>query len=263
MFRRQNNDDVVVVLILARMMNDVVQQQQQEPPKGFDLTHNAVPEALWDEIRTWLNLDWNDAQLGLGTSTTVATASFTTSRNSSSSNNNNNIPWEISTPEQNRPVAQFGFRYDYVRDVVVVDDDDDDNATPPIPQVLQKLLQLYDNNDDSFPPFTQCIINAYGPNATAHIPWHADDAAFGPVVLVYTFGAARPLHLRRRRRPRKDDSTAIAFDHYTALPRHLSCYRLQDEARYEWQHAVLPVNDDNNNREWRISITFRSLGGKI
>lgn len=183
-----------------------------------------------------------------------------------SSANKKDIPWEISTREQNRPVAQFGFRYDYVRDVVVINDSDNDNdatvkndeSTPTIPPVLQKMLHCHDKDTSRF---KQCIINAYGSNDTAHIPWHKDDAAFGPLILVYTFGAARPLHLRRRRRQPTEgcgndteEEEEAQYDYFTAFPRHLSCYILSGEARHEWEHAV-PAGS-----AWRISITFRSLG---
>ena len=137
------------------------------------------------------------------------------------------IPWEMGA--QNRQVAQFGFRYDYQQDMV-----DTTTPTPPIPPALRSLLDI--------PPYlTQCIINKYEPDIL--IPWHIDDLSFGPSILVYSFGEARPLMMRR----------ANHHDvQYQAIPSHCSKYILTDEARYEWEHMV-PTGKGH-----RTSFTFRS-----
>ena len=131
-------------------------------PSGFYLKHNAVSRETWNEIRDWLDLDLEDPKLGLS-----GDSRLQQQRDASNETKKFRIPWEASTAEQNRPVAQFGFRYDYVRDVV--DMDDGDSATPPIPDILQRLLLTPlasssgggTNEQDEIirqETFTQCII---------------------------------------------------------------------------------------------------------
>ncbi len=93
-----------------------------DPPHGFILIENAVPEATWEILQTWIDSNWLDAEH-------IA------------------IPWQ--TGAQNRTVAQFGFHYDYINDRV-----DKTTPTAPIPLKLKELLDI----DKSF---TQCIINRY------------------------------------------------------------------------------------------------------
>lgn len=203
------------------------------PPPGFFLAHESVSTSTWEEIRTWLQLDLTDPHLGLNLNNLP--------------DNSEVIPWEVSTQAQNRPVAQFGIRYDYAQDKVVTES----SATRPIPDILKRLLldQAWSSDPSSGLPapehFTQCIINVYGANTTSHIPWHKDDPAFGNVICVYTFGESRPLKLRRMDMNR--------YTHYTAQPRHLSRYVLSGDARELWEHSV-PTGCG-----WRISITFRSM----
>jgi alkylated DNA repair dioxygenase AlkB len=145
---------------------------------------------------------------------------------------------------QNRRVAQYGCRYDYQLDIV-----DTATQTPPIPQFLKTVLlnpsaEVLENHDISVDDFSQCIINEYTDPGTI-IPWHKDHSDFGCVVLVFTFGDNRPLCLRQT-------EGGGGFTHYTALPRHGSCYILTGAARYEWEHCV----PEGNGR--RISFTFRS-----
>lgn len=177
--------------------------QQELPPRGFELFDGAVSWDAWLVLQEWIQTN----QL----------------RDESVP-----IPWEIGA--QNRPVAQFGFRYDYEQDTV-----DTTTPTRPIPPALLHLLDIP-------PHFTQCIINKYEPDIST-IPWHMDDLSFGPSILVYSFGEARPLLLRR---------ATNHEERYQAIPSHCSKYVLQDEARYEWEHMV-PTGKGH-----RTSFTFRS-----
>lgn len=178
--------------------------QAAPPPQGFELIPNAASEGAWSALQEWLETD-------------ILNGSLQT------------IAWEIGA--QNRRVAQFGFRYDYDKDVV-----DTTTPTPPIPSKLYKLLNI---------PlvYTQCIINTYPPDI--FIPWHKDDLQFGDTVLVYCFGEARPLLLR---------NVSNHSLQYTATAPHCSKYTLTGEARYEWEHMVPTGND------FRVSFTFRTLG---
>ena len=209
------------------------------PPPGFHLEHDVLPESAWEEIREWLCLDLADENLGIDLSTR---------RNSAGQI----IPWEASPQDQCRPVAQFGSAvYDYDADVVVAPCS---QANADIPPILKRLLLNNSGGNEetnaliASQKWSQCIINAYGANSTSHIPWHFDDPAFGPVVLVYTFGEARPLLMRKGD---ADDNMYM----YSAQPKHLSRYVLSGESREHWQHSV-PAGKD-----WRVSITFRTLCG--
>ena len=206
------------------------------PPPGFYLEHDVVPESAWKEIREWLCLDLADENLGIDVSKTR--------RNSAGQI----IPWEASPQDQCRPVAQFGSAvYDYGADVVVAPCS---QTNAHIPAILKRLLLSNGGGNEATnaliasQEWSQCIINAYGANSTSHIPWHFDDPAFGPIVLVYTFGQARPLLMRKGD---TDDNV------YSAQPKHLSRYVLSGESRDHWQHSVPAGND------WRVSITFRTL----
>ena len=199
------------------------------PPPGFHLEHDVLPEKAWEEIRGWLCLDLDDENLGIDTSKT-----------------NTCIPWEASPQDQCRPVAQFGrAKYNYEEDVVVAS-----AATNGIPPILKRLLLNISGGNDATnaliasQEWSQCIINAYGANSSSRIPWHFDDPAFGSIILVYTFGEARPLLMRKGD---TDDSI------YSAQPKHLSRYILSGESRDHWQHSV-PAG-----KGWRVSITFRTL----
>jgi hypothetical protein len=195
-----------------------------------------VPLSVWTEIRDWLGVD---PQLDLQQDDPSIWLF---------QNNKNQIPWERSTFSQNRPVAQFGAHYDYVQDKVVVDRSSTGGTSPlPIPEILQQLLQN-DGELSDVSSYTQCIINVYDSTTFSHIPWHVDDPAFGPTVVVYTFGQERPLYLRRK------SQNGHNYIHYTAYPRHLSRYILSNEARDLWEHSV-----PTGGTDWRISITFRSL----
>jgi alkylated DNA repair dioxygenase AlkB len=165
---------------------------------------------------------------------------------------------------QNRKVAQFGFfRYNY--DTSHVEEVTEDSH--PIPMILRRLLLescatkvLEKLADPTTTAFTQCIINVY--QADDIIPWHWDHVDFGPTVLVFTFGEARPLPMRRRLQPllyprsQCHDGEDEDFEYYTANPRHGSCYILSGPSRYQWEHSVPPGN------RFRLSITFRTLNGK-
>lgn len=88
----------------------------------------------------------------------------------------------------------------------------------------------------------QALLIRYDPGAG--IGWHRDRPIFDHVVGI-SLGAAATLRLRRR--------TAHGFDraHLPLAPR--SFYHLRDEARFEWEHSIAPME------QTRWSITFRSL----
>ena len=234
----------------------------KDKPKGFSLWKNAVSEEAWEEIRVYLGLTTSPCHLdqtdetktsrddidkdgvvssirirgfggdsnetdGVDSSAAVMSATTTTmtTTTTTTTTSKTQIPWESTPSPQNRPVAQFGFRYDYEKDVVVPQpttaDDDVGGGVPQIPDVFRRLLLQPHQNDikrklKSISEFTQCIVNVYRPTVRiatndstssedgktttttlcSSIPWHVDDPDFGPEILVYTFGETRPLHMR-------------------------------------------------------------------
>ena len=224
------------------------------PHRGFSITTDAVSEEAWEEIRSYLGLlttplnpDQHSRDVSNLVEPSIKILELSKGTRSCSSSEDLNdcdeniavtsrlttkIPWESTPSPQNRPVAQFGFRYDYERDVVVLPTTDNENsneeeAVPKIPGIFQRLLlrPYRDNIQPKFESthiseFTQCIVNVYYPSTTepsqnhsevldpqkatpstttsscSSIPWHVDDSQFGPEIVVFTFGETRPLHMR-------------------------------------------------------------------
>lgn len=195
-------------------MEPIVKSQSiPSPPPGFSLTTNAVSEQAWDEIKSYLGLDVEKHNLGIELAggdegrcrlaTNANDVKNEPSRQSIKINdsdtqclgnvtsNHNHIPWEPTPYPQNRPVAQFGFRYDYERDIVVVPEDENDvtnneasdqsvhnSPAPRIPKLFHRLLlqplqeasggcEAEERSEREAPPktesFTQCIVNVYCP----------------------------------------------------------------------------------------------------
>jgi alkylated DNA repair dioxygenase AlkB len=90
---------------------------------------------------------------------------------------------------------------------------------------------------------THALIAEYPPGS--QLGWHGDVPDFE---LVVGISLASPCRMRFRRFPPGFRERSIALD---IEPR--SIYRLQGEARWDWQHSVPPVP------ALRYSITFRSL----
>ena len=229
-------------------------------PEGFSVDHNVISEYAWKMIERWISTD-----------EFVIEHKCAFVKEEVENLVRYKIPWEMGA--QSRRVAQFGFRYNYEKDIVEMNDPN----TPEIPPRLRDLLRLDEPIMGHVYNFTQCIINVYNPETI--IPWHVDDKMFGPVVLVYTFGEDRPLYLRRQREQlNADDHSTIShpadlpwhefralewkdepdilnpslYDYSIAKPCHGSRYILSGASRLEWEHAV------PRGQGLRISFTFRT-----
>lgn len=257
-------------------------------PEGFSISSNVVPEEAWEEIRLYLGLTTTPKRIDEHNSHGEIIPSIEIDEFGSSASASTQIPWESTPFPQNRPVAQFGFRYDYEKDVVVpptneINESNNHNSkrVPEIPEVFQRLLlRPYQENTETplgSVKFTQCIVNVYRPSTTmasaigskapgslstpipctSSIPWHFDDPQFGPEILVFTFGETRPLEMRINNdidaTRRNGTNDADNFTYFTANPSHRSCYVLSGPARHKWQHSV------PSGSSWRVSITFRTL----
>ena len=132
----------------------------------------------------------------------------------------------------NRKTKSFGWRYDF--------DDATFQPAEPIPDWLAPLR-------DKAAAFAgdeiaHALVARY--DAGAGIGWHKDRSVFDRVVGV-SLRSAAVLRFRQR--------TASGFTRFNlpVLPR--SAYRLSGEARYEWEHRIIPGD------ELRFSITFRTM----
>ena len=168
-------------------------------PEGFRRSCFAKSPEQWLKLQSWMEVDTE-------------------------------IPWEHAI--EGRRVAQWGVRYDYVKQCVDV------TAVTAIPDVLRDFFP------EVGPEFTQCIINEYGPHDG--IPWHVDDLLFGPEILVFVFGDSRPLLLRQ---VGDGDEASVR----SVEMRHLWSYCFSGAARYDWQHSI----PEGLQKRW--SFTFRSL----
>lgn len=214
---------------IPRNAEDVL--RSNNAPEGFSISTDVVSEEAWDEIRSYLGLSTLPHRFDEQKDDDRTVPSITIDRIGAYSNaegcgvlgvmrkTSSEILWESTPFPQNRPVAQFGFRYDYERDVVVPPPKDDDisnvveTVAPKIPDVFQRLLlrpyQSSVKTKFKDVEFTQCIVNVYRPSTTvmveddskattctSSIPWHFDDPQFGDEILVFTFGETRALHMR-------------------------------------------------------------------
>lgn len=179
------------------------------PPEGFYTSADVVSEEAWEEIRVYLGLSTmgGTESSSTGNPKSIEIDGFCGNTSNGDGHNKNHqeecgssdaapitttrnteIPWESTPFPQNRPVAQFGFRYDYERDVVVppANYDDGNNkaggeeTVPKIPDVFHHLLlrpyhdgirtklQSSDNSSSrsSISEFIQCIVNVYRPSIT-------------------------------------------------------------------------------------------------
>ena len=138
----------------------------------------------------------------------------------------------------NRKTRSFGWRYDF----------DDASFAPaePIPGWLLPLRETAAAFAGLRPDdFIHVLLARYDPGAG--IGWHRDRDVFDQVVGI---SLAAPATLRFRRR-RGDGFDRAKLD---VAPR--SGYLLSGEARWDWEHSIVPGSD------LRFSITFRALSEK-
>lgn len=137
-----------------------------------------------------------------------------------------------------RKTRSFGWRYDF--------EDSSFSRTEPIPDWLERLRGRAAEFAGVDPlDFVHVLLARYDPGAG--IGWHRDRDVFDEVVGV-SLGTPAILRFRRRR------SGSFARASLDLAPR--SAYLLSGEARWEWEHRILP------GEELRFSITFRTLSAK-
>lgn len=135
----------------------------------------------------------------------------------------------------NRETISFGWHYDFERGSVAQAD--------PLPGWLAAIRARVAAAFSDLPePYEQALLIRYRPGAV--IGWHRDRPHFG-VVAGLSLGAPASMRLRRR----QDGGFVRAG--FALEPG--EAYRLDGEARREWEHSIVALP------ETRWSITFRTL----
>jgi alkylated DNA repair protein (DNA oxidative demethylase) len=138
----------------------------------------------------------------------------------------------------NRKTLSFGWRYDF--------DDASFSPAETIPDWLAPLRRKAADFAGVQPAdFVHVLLARYDPGAG--IGWHRDRDVFDQVVGI-SLGTPATLRFRRRK-PGGFDRASVEL-----APR--SAYLLSGEARWEWEHSIVPGD------RLRFSITFRALSDK-
>ena len=137
-----------------------------------------------------------------------------------------------------RLTASFGWHYDF--------DDASFRPTAPIPEFLlevrSRAAEFAGLPEEAL---VQVLVTHYDPGAG--IGWHRDRPVFEDVIGI-SLVAEASLRFRRR--------TGSGFDRAALFLAPGSLYHLAGEARWEWEHSIVPMDGT------RRSITFRSLSEK-
>jgi alkylated DNA repair dioxygenase AlkB len=145
-------------------------------------------------------------------------------------------PAEYKEFRAKRRVASYGGRYDFSAQRL--------RDAEPIPAFLEPLRRRIATwAGRPAESFSHALIAEY--TEGTRLGWHRDVPQFELVVGVSLLG---PCRMRFRRYPPGYRERSIAIE---LVPR--SIYRLEGEARWEWQHSIPPTPS------LRYSITFRTL----
>jgi alkylated DNA repair dioxygenase AlkB len=153
-----------------------------------------------------------------------------------------NHTWEpITSSSNSRLVQHYGFKYDYLSKSANI-------PTKKIPKIfdtlreiiIEKMLEVVDSFDENDILFNQMIVNNYYKGQS--ISKHIDSNAFGKFIGCFTIGNSGVMKFTKNNVS------------YTLQTKPNSLYIMSGEARYEWYHQMIPLNDDR-----RISITFRNV----
>jgi alkylated DNA repair dioxygenase AlkB len=157
-----------------------------------------------------------------------------------------NLPMErpvFDGHEAKRRLAAFGWSYDFRRERLV--------EGPPLPSFLAPMQRKIGKWLGISPArVVEALVQEYTPGSA--IGWHRDNEKFESIIGISLKGWCRmrfrPLGLKQSKsRPaRAKDVVSLEVE-----PR--SCYIMQNDVRWRWQHSVAPV------RTLRYSITFRTL----
>jgi alkylated DNA repair dioxygenase AlkB len=141
--------------------------------------------------------------------------------------------------EAKRRYAHFGWGYDHKRERV--------KPGPPLPKFLQRFAHRIEKWR-GFPKgsVVEALVNEYAPGTA--LGFHRDNEKFEHIVGISLGGWAR-----MKFRPLKRAGKRSAAEVFSAEMEPRSAYVMQEEIRWDWQHAVAAT------RALRYSITFRTL----
>ena len=148
-------------------------------------------------------------------------------------------PFRFHQWQGQRLTASFGYGYDFAAGALT--------QAPPLPDWLlavRERMAQWAGDDPA--DYGQALVIRYDPGAG--IGWHRDRSQFGRVMGL-SLGHAEYLRLRRR----TSDQSDRTFERRKVRLEPRAAYLLDGPARWEWQHAILPVACV------RWSITFRSM----
>jgi alkylated DNA repair dioxygenase AlkB len=144
-------------------------------------------------------------------------------------------PFEFGAFEAHRQVKSFGFRYDYTLQKLI--------ESEPIPDWLQTVAREVEHFDQlPAGSIRQVLCTDY--DVGVGIGWHRDKPHFEKV-----FGLSLASACKFRFRRRSGDK----WERFTLSAAPRSLYRMQGEARHDWEHSIPAVE------QRRHSITFRSM----
>ena len=144
-------------------------------------------------------------------------------------------PFQFGAFEGHRQVKSFGFRYDYTLQKLTESD--------PIPGWLQVVAREVERFDQlPAGSIRQMLCTDY--DVGVGIGWHRDKPHFDEV-----FGLSLASACKFRFRRRSGDK----WERFTLSAAPRSLYRMQGEARHDWEHSIPAVE------QRRYSITFRTM----
>lgn len=113
---------------------------------------------------------------------------------------------------------------------------------PPVPERLLPLIERAQKRWDFVFPASYCVAMHYP--AGAELDWHVDGNRFRDVLLIVSLGAPAAIEFRP-----KGDQGAGRVWHLE----HGSLYAMHGQARWEYEHRVLPVTGE------RYCLQFRDV----
>jgi len=144
-------------------------------------------------------------------------------------------PFQFGAFEGHRQVKSFGFRYDYTLQKLTESD--------PIPDWLQAVARDVERSDQ-LPEGSIRKVLCTDYDVGVGIGWHRDKPHFDAV-----FGLSLASACKFRFRRRSGDK----WERFALKAAPRSLYRMQGEARHDWEHSIPAV------AQRRYSITFRTM----
>lgn len=154
--------------------------------------------------------------------------------------------WSLESIESKRRIQQHGYRYDYKNDILV-----SVSCLGSLPDWAQNIAKRLYSDRVTKTPLDQLTVNEYEPGQGLRS--HVDCVTcFGNTIITLSLGSSYVMEFTHYHTKEKREILLLAG----------SLLVLQGEARYVWQHSVIPrYKDIYQGREFvrtrRVSLTFR------